>query len=178
MPSADHGHIVCAARPLPVFDEQRTFQEQLRAELPIIARLSEDALRRHGRHHPDLFPRLHFAVCRLRDAVLTHFDNEQALLLPSVRLLEDGAPDTGLDLSRLVPELTAEHLHIMNVLTAIGTITHEYRVPATSPLLSMLVSTLRRIDRDLHRHFDLEQRELFPHAVELQGALSRPSPAV
>jgi iron-sulfur cluster repair protein YtfE (RIC family) len=169
-----HIESVRTIQPLHVLVEKiaRTCHEPLRVELPVLARFSEEELGRHERRHPDLFPQLHFAMCRLRDAVLTHFENEQALLFPSVRLLEGDGPQAALNLRRLVPELVAEHLHIMSVLTSIRAITNEYRVLSASPLLEMLVSTLRRIDWTLQRHFDLEQRELFPRAIDLQDSLS------
>jgi iron-sulfur cluster repair protein YtfE (RIC family) len=150
----------------------RTCHEPLREELPVVARISEEELGRHARRHPELFPQLHFEICRLRDAVLTHFENEQALLFPSVRLLENGEPQATLDLHQLVPQLIVEHLHIMSVLTSIRTITNGYQVATDSPLLDMLVSTLRRFDRTLKRYFDLERRELFARAIRLQESQS------
>lgn len=174
MPVANQSHVGCAERPLHVLVGQieRRSHERLRVELPLIARLSEEDLAFHARSHPDLFPRLHFAMCLLRDAVLTYFDNEQALLFPSVRLIEDGVRRTALDLRRLVPELTAEQLHIRTVLTSIRTLTHTYRAAPVSPLLNMLIVTLRRIDRDLQWQFDVEQHDLFPRAMRLQDSRS------
>ena len=143
----------------PFWQMVRTSQEPLRVELRTLARLSREEYDRLVRQYPGLFPRLHFAIGRLRDAVLTHFENEQALLRPLLRTLEEGGAEAAQDLRRLVPELVADHRHIVSVLASIRAITLSHHATADSPLLSMLLDSLRRIDRNLRALFALEDLE-------------------
>jgi len=140
----------------PVWQIARRCQEPLRVELQTLARLSLEEHQRLARRYPSLFPRLHFAIGRLRDAVLTHFENEQALLMPLLCSLEQGEPDAKRDLQQRVPELTAEQDNILSTLMSIRAITAIHSGAPDSPMLGMLLFSLRRIDRNLRALFALE----------------------
>jgi len=142
--------------------------QPLRVELPLVVRLAEEALDRGLPRHPGLLPQVHLAVCLLRDAVISHFDREEALLFPSLRLIEDGAGAWALDLHRLVPELMREHAHILDLLAQLRLITHDFIPPTSSPMLRTLFTALRGVTRDLEVRFRLEQESLYPQALTIQ----------
>jgi iron-sulfur cluster repair protein YtfE (RIC family) len=146
----------------PAFGQRAgTYQEALRIELQTLARLSGEEHRRLAARYPDLFPRLHFAISRLRDVVLTHFENEEALLLPLLRRLEEGGADAAPELRRLLPELVAEHQGILTVLASIRAFTCRHPAESVSPLLNVLLSSLRRFDRHLYTLLYLEEQDWF-----------------
>jgi iron-sulfur cluster repair protein YtfE (RIC family) len=178
MAAVSAGHVACGAGPLHAMTRrfEADVHQTLRAELPMIARLAEGALTCQGWRHPELLPQLHLAVCLLKTAVNSHFDREEALLYPCVRLLEDGVTRATLNLHALVPELVREHYQIEDLVAQIRLMTHEFQPPSVSPLLSTLYDGLARLASTLHAHFRAEERELFPAALSLQPRRGRGTP--
>ena len=169
MSSVDH-HQSCADKPLHALTERLELgmHQPLRVELPLVVRLAEEVLHGGLRRHLELLPQVHLAVCLLRDAATAHFDHEEALLFPSVRLIEDGAGAWALDLHRLVPELMREQAHIQDLLAQLRLITHDFVAPVSSPMLRTLFAALKGVTHDLDATFRLEQQSLFPQALSIQ----------
>jgi iron-sulfur cluster repair protein YtfE (RIC family) len=167
----------CASKPLHALidDLTQTAHETLRVELPLVARLAEDELARQCREHPEL-AMLHVTVCLVRDAALTHFEREEALLFPSIRLAEDGRADAALNLHKLIPELIREHRDVEDLLGKVRVMRRALLTSSASFLLKTLDSALSRSSRILLDHFAREERELFPRALALQPS-SLPFPA-
>jgi iron-sulfur cluster repair protein YtfE (RIC family) len=176
MPSADQ-RPDCAGQPLHRLVDrlEREAYQPLRTELPLIVRLAEEAMARRGRRHRDLLPQVHLAACLLRDAALAHFDRDEALLFPSVRLIEDGMGALALDPHQLVPELRHEHTQIRALIAQLRLMTHDFLPPASSPLLATLFTALAGVARDLETAFQVEQRAIFPKILALhRGRRVRP----
>ena len=169
MSSVDH-HQSCADKPLHILTArlEQGVHQSLRVELPLVVRLAEEVLPAELRRHPDLLPQLHLAVCLLRDAVTSHFDREEALLFPSLRLIEDGAGAWALDLHRLVPELMREQAQIQDLLAQLRLMTHDFVAPASAPMLRTLFASLRGVTHDLEARFRLERDSLYPQALSIQ----------
>lgn len=159
----------CAGKPLHALIDEltRTTHETLRLELPLTARLAADELSRGGREHPEL-TMVHTTVCLIRDAVLAHLEREEALLFPSVRLIEDGRPDAALNLRSLIPELLEEHQEIRELLDKVRKMLVACVTARSSPLLHTLSAALAVNARRLMTHFAREEGTLFPRALALQ----------
>ena len=169
-------HLACAAKPLHTLAARLERDHRpLRTQLPLIVRLAEEALPRTDRQPAQMLSQIHLAATLLRDAVLSHFDHEEALLFPSIRLLEDGAGKWALDLRQLIPELRREHHHIEGLLAQLRIITHGFATGG-SPLVRTLFAALEGIARDLDAHFAEEEQTLLPRALALQhdGAVRPP----
>jgi iron-sulfur cluster repair protein YtfE (RIC family) len=170
MLNADAGHHSCASKPLHrvVARLERDAYQPLRTELPLIVQLAQDAVSRSNRRQRDLLPQVHLAACLLMDAALAHFDRDEALLFPSVRLIEDGAGARALDLHQLVPELRQEHTQIRALIAQLRLMTHDFIPPMSSPMLRTLFAALSGVARDLEAAFQVEHRSVFPQALSLQ----------
>lgn len=154
---------------------ERYAYQPLRTELTLIVKLAEDGVTRRGRRGRDLLPQLHLATYLLRDAALSHFDRDEALWFPSVRLIEDGAGTRALDPHQLVPELKNEHAQIRALIAQLRLMTHDFLPPAASPLLTTLFCALAGVTRDLESAFLIEHRSLFTRVLSLhQGRPLRP----
>ena len=169
----DTDHLGCAGKPLHALAARfESDHRPLRVELPLIVRLAEEALARDGRRHPLLLPQIHLAATLLRDAVVSHFDHEDALLFPSIRLLEDGADTWALDLRQLIPEIRREHRQIEGLLAQLRIITGGFATGGFtgrgSALMRTLYAALAGAARDLDAHFDEEEQTLLPRAMALQ----------
>jgi len=168
MPNVDTNHPGCAGKPLHALAARLERDHRpLRIELPLIVRLAEEAIARDGRQHPQLLPEIHLAATLLRDAVVSHFDHEDALLFPSIRLLEDGADTWALDLRQLIPELRREHRQIEGLIAQLRIITGGFAARG-SPLMRTLFAALEGTARDLEVHFAEEEQTLLPRAMALQ----------
>ena len=168
MSNVDTDHRACAGKPLHALAARlEGAHRPLRVELPLIVRLAEEAIARDGRRYPQLLPQIHLAATLLRDAVMSHFDHEEALLFPSIRLLEDGADTWALDLRQLIPELRREHRQIEGLLAQLRIITGGFAVRG-SPLMRTLFAALEGAARDLDAHFAEEEQTLLPRAMALQ----------
>jgi regulator of cell morphogenesis and NO signaling len=169
MPPADSPP-PCADKPLHALIDEltRTTHEALRLELPLTARLTADELSRHGREHPEL-TMVHATVCLIRDSVLAHLEREEALLFPSIRLIEDGRPDAALNLQTLIPELLEEHQEIRDLLGKVRRMLGTCVTDQSSPLLHTLSTAVAVNARRLMTHFAREEGTLFPRALALQS---------
>jgi iron-sulfur cluster repair protein YtfE (RIC family) len=169
MPSVDTAHRSCADKPLHALTAKLERDHQpLRVELPLVVRLAEETLEIERRHLPHLLSEIHLALCLLRDAISSHFDREEALLFPSVRLIEDGAGAWALDLHRLVPELMREHVQIADLLAQLKLMTNDFVPPSTPSSLRTLYTAMAGVARDLAAHFEIEHERLYPEALTLQ----------
>lgn len=178
MSSVERADYSCAAKPLHRLAArlERETHAALRLELPLIVRLAGDALSVERRRHPELAPQWHLAICQLHAAVTSYFDREEALLFPSIRLIEDGAGACAVDLNLLVRELLKEQAEIQERLGQVRLLTRALVTPESSPILLTLFKALTRLSRDLRAQFQIARDQLYPQALAFEASRTRQTP--
>lgn len=144
----------------------------LRRDLEVVGKLMDKVLARHGDRHPEMLPALASTFAQLRDELLAHTRDEEAICFPHIRQLLDGSRSGELDVRTMLPQLTREHIKAGMLLRDMRLLTHHYTPPdGACPSFRALFSGLEGIERELHRHVHLENNVLFPRAAALESEL-------
>ena len=138
--------------------------EYLRRELPRLSALLEKVERAHGADLPTARD-LRMTFEHLRTALEPHMEDEERLLFPAIRRLDDGGEvEEGLAGSLAVSE--AEHDEVGLLLETLRELTHGYDTSlALCNTHRATIDALRELERDLHRHVHEENNILFPRAL-------------
>jgi regulator of cell morphogenesis and NO signaling len=147
------------------------YHEPLRRDLDLLDALSSRVASRHGADRPEVL-RVRQLLERLRAELDQHLVSEEAVLFPTVRLIERGARSDEVDLVEMLPLLMREHQATGDVLDDLARTTSGFVAPeGACPTYRALYSGLARLERELHRHIFLENHILFPRAAELERRL-------
>ena len=149
-----------------------TYHEPLRRDLELLDALSARVVSRHGAQRPEVL-RVRQVFERLSAELDRHLAAEEAVLFPSVRLLERGLKSDDVNLGEMLPVLRHEHQATSWDLDELGRLTSGYAPPeGACPTYRALYSGLARLERDLHRHIFLENHILFPRAAEVERRIA------
>ena len=144
----------------------------VRAEIPAIARLLDQAGARHGTDHPELLEiRARFGI--VADDLMRHMAKEERVLFPAITwLAANEAEQTigGRSLSVIHPiqAMEAEHEEAALQLQHIRALANDYLAPPDAcATWKSAYQLLAAFEGDLKRHVHLENNILFPLALDL-----------
>lgn len=142
----------------------------LRNELPPLLQLVTKVRIVHASSHPALADVYRTAV-ELADGMIRHIREEETVVFPIIRHLEQGEPIPDAELSRLREEISnmeQDHEETGDALARLAALTDGYRVPdgACTSYESML-ARLERLQQDTYQHVHTENNILFRDAEAL-----------
>lgn len=106
-----------------------------------------------------------------------HFDKEEQILIPYIRQIDKagGEPDTkhqfkSSGIKNPISQIEHDHDETENVMfTKLAALTGDYQLPEdASGALKALYEGLKDIENDIRKHIILENKTLFPWAIELE----------
>jgi regulator of cell morphogenesis and NO signaling len=150
----------------------------LRRELPLLGALVDKVARVHGDAHPKLLEtQEHYGAVAAELRI--HMAEEEEMLFPACRRLEESG-ESGLDsLADAVAELESDHAATGAALERIRLLNRDFAPPADAcNSYRAMLDRLETLERDLHRHIHEENNILFPRAAarEAQSAGAPGSP--
>ncbi len=143
---------------------------------PLIRQHLGDVVTRHAVRHPELG-----AIARqfdtLVDLLRLHILKEEQMLFPYIKALanavrSDGAPPPDMfgTVQNPIRMMETEHQELSDGLAAIRELSHDYAVPEDAcTTYGLVFRELSAFENDLLAHFYLENKVLFPNAMELEG---------
>lgn len=135
--------------------------EYLRRVLPFARALAEKVGRVHGDHNPKL-RELHVAVEALVSSLLSHLDEEENVLFPSLVAAKSDAPATP-EVATQLSAMTREHLEVATLLERIRAAADDFTLPPWAcNSYRTLFSELEQVERDVFTHVHLENHVLAP----------------
>lgn len=146
--------------------------DHLREEMPRIGELLETVVRVHGGDHPEL-EMVERTFASLRAELEEHIAEEELVLFPTCRALDQGGIDPAGIEPGLIDRHRTEHDAVGRKLTALRELAGGYELSqALCSTHRLLLDGLRRFEADLHRHVHEENNVLLPRVDAL---LDRPS---
>lgn len=151
----------------------------LRDRLPAIAEQLEKFVVEHQRKYPELVE-LKERFHALNAQMLPHLQQEEDVLFPYVRQIAhayaDDEPYAGLLVRTLRKPVEAimhqEHDTVMQTLARMRALTNNYTAPDAACISHRVTfSLLKELDNDLTQHLYLENKILFPRAIEMERQL-------
>lgn len=142
----------------------------LRGALPFLGELAAKVGRVHGEHNPKLRA-LDQAVGELKDALLTHLDDEEKALFPAL-----AAKDADRDAAwPLLEGMFDEHLAVAKILERIRAAADDFSVPDWGcNSYRTLFAELRGLESDVFTHVHLENHVLRPRFAPAEAATASP----
>ena len=144
-------------------------------EIERLKPLMEKVCLRHGEQHPELF-KLQTIFLALSDSLIPHMRKEEAVLFPYIQGLYASranatsapAPHFG-TVENPIRMMMADHEDDGERLRLMREISGDYTLPeGACPSFTALYAGLEDLEKDLHRHINLENNVLFPLAVEME----------
>ncbi len=135
-----------------------------------------EVLRNHGEKHPEL-RRIKSLFAKFRSELLMHLVKEEATLFPYIARMEEAVsrkeafpkPAYG-TVANPVRMMMMEHDASNTDFKGIRQASNNYESPPdASPNYKAVYQALAELEQDLRVHSDLEDRVLFPRAVDLEG---------
>jgi regulator of cell morphogenesis and NO signaling len=151
---------------------EREHHAYLRSELPRLDQITDKVHRVHGETEPRL-GRVREAFCALRDELTSHMLEEERILFPMIRQLEqgEGPPPAhcGGTIADPIRQMETEHEDAGDALATIRSATDDFQPPewACNTYRAML-DGLATLEQDMHTHIHKENNVLFPRALELE----------
>jgi regulator of cell morphogenesis and NO signaling len=147
-------------------------------ELPRLALLAEQVVRRHGDTQAEL-PQIQTLLAQLDQELTTHLQKEELILFPYIVKLERAATGGAAlphgcfgTVANPVSMMTQEHDAAGALLAEIRELSHEFTPPiGACPTYLAFFSGLKEFEQDLHQHIHLENNILFPGAIALETTL-------
>lgn len=163
----------------------QTHHAYCRNEVLAMAPLFKEAIEKQGNSHPEL-KRIHNLFLQMKQDLLMHLLKEEQTLFPYIARVEDAVasempvswPPFG-TVENPIRMMVLEHLKTDDELGQIRKLSNEYQPPADAcEALSALYERLAAFDRDMQRHIDCENNDLFPRAAAMEDeACSRQKPS-
>ncbi len=106
-----------------------------------------------------------------------HFEKEENILIPYIRQMEESNRNPGIkhefhrsSIKNPISQIEYDHEQTENVMFAkLGTITSNYQLPENaSNAFKALYDGLKDIETNISEHINLEDKILFPWAIELE----------
>lgn len=152
-----------------------THHEYCRRELPLIAQ--ELAAARKAADDAEL-RRLEAGFQHLTAALVRHFSKEESLLFPLIvaieKALDQHTPPPGNTFGSVgnpIQMMVLEHGEAEVLLFKLRESTRNFEAPAGAPIAVVaLYARLRAFDADMRRHVELEDKYLFPRAIDAEKA--------
>jgi regulator of cell morphogenesis and NO signaling len=142
----------------------------LRAELPRLAALTEEAARQAGPHQAALRESA-VLLARFTADMMAHLDHEEQAVFPLMLAIERDGPDAESAYRQLAAQrsaLEAAHVHTGAELDELHRICDMVPAPIEAePLLDDLLEAYARVITDTHAHVALENDVLLPRAIEM-----------
>jgi regulator of cell morphogenesis and NO signaling len=134
--------------------------ERMREEMPRISELLETVVRVHGADHPDL-EMVARTFASLRNELEKHIEEEELVLFPVCRGLEQGSVDPAGVEPGLVDRHRTEHEAVGRRLDSLRELAGGYELSqALCSTHRSLLERLQRFEADLHRHVHEENNVL------------------
>ncbi len=149
----------------------------MRNELPFLeARIAKMA-GNHGEQRPELYT-IQQLLQNLRDDIFSHLDKEEQVLFPYAVALEashtTGAPAPHACFPSVhfpIRVMLTEHDTASGILAELRAVSSNYTVPEwVCDNGAEFFRRLEAMDKDLHEHIRVENEELFPRCIEMEGA--------
>ncbi|NGX54631.1 MAG: Iron-sulfur cluster repair protein YtfE [Chlamydiae bacterium] len=146
---------------------EKTYHIHLKQELPRLASLIDKVVKAHGKSHPELLE-VQTTFAELHKDLLTHLEVEEVEVFPKIKSMETSSSPSSLD--QPIASLINDHEHVEKYLERLSSLTNGYAVPqdACNSFLVMLTS-LKELEGNLHRHVHMENSILFPKVQALQA---------
>jgi regulator of cell morphogenesis and NO signaling len=123
---------------------------------------------------PEELERIRLLLEHLAESIVTHAQNEERELFPSIEALElaarNGAAAPMLRITQRVLHELIEHRTFRDRLRTLRELAD--RLPDIEPAVA-LRAELRRFSGEVHRHMHLENNVLYPRAIEIENDLRR-----
>jgi regulator of cell morphogenesis and NO signaling len=150
----------------------------VRTSLPIIQEHLTRVVAAHGANHTELTA-VAAAFAKVARELTQHMVKEEQVLFPHIRALAEAVrsggpppPDMFGTVQNPIRMMEIEHEVVGDALASIRSLTGGYQPPADAcPTYRLVLEELVAFERDLDAHVHLEDRVLFPKAVELESAL-------
>lgn len=149
------------------------YHEPLRQELARLVRLAEKVAGVHGDSHPEMIEVMNL-LKRFRAQLELHMQKEEMVLFPAIASMEATGSlqifGCGGGIEHPIDVMAQEHDEAAEALSAMRRLTHDYTPPdgACSSFRDLLTS-LARIESEMHQHVHKENNILFPRALELRN---------
>ena len=135
----------------------------------------------HGANHPEIADVQNLFSAVAQDMIM-HMQKEEQILFPYIDALERSVNEkTPLEppffqtVQNPIQAMMTEHDSAGDLVKQIRKASGEYAPPADAcESYKALYQDLRDFEADLHQHVHLENNILFPRAVEMEAAVSRP----
>ena len=155
-----------------------THHSYLKKEMPQILSYLEKVASEHGNRHNELY-KISALFVDLSNEMTHHMDNEETILFPRIKQLEQYsfAPvlyDIKYFEYLVLPiiDMEDEHEDAGNIMAEIRKLTNNYMPPADAcTTFKLLYASLQAFEIDLHHHVHLENSILFPKALGLEREL-------
>jgi regulator of cell morphogenesis and NO signaling len=156
----------------------RRHHRSVRQELPSLAALAHKLAGKHGEHAPELI-----AIDRLMDELhgdmIGHLEKEENILFPYIVHLDQhlglARPTASACFRRVsqpVRMMMDEHKSALRILGELRSLTNEFTAPEWACANHISFHTgLRAFEKDLKIHIHLEDKVLFPRAVDLEDSI-------
>jgi regulator of cell morphogenesis and NO signaling len=156
----------------------RTHHRYVRQQLPGLLAIGQKIVENQGERVPKL-KRISTLLKELQTEMLVHIEKEEEVFFPYVAQLDEDEriaclPPTGSfrGLRETVFAMTKEHESAGRLIDELESVLHAVMPPVQScASCAALLVALRAFKQDLDRHIQLEDKLLFPRAVELESTV-------
>jgi len=146
--------------------------------IPIILQLAQKVENNHGSLHGEVIE-INRLLKEVTTDILAHLHNEETIVFPMIKALENAISDPGNDLSAQfkgignpIKEMVTEHENIGNVMKQISLLTNEYQIPeGACNTFRVFYGKLQEFESDIHQHTHLENNILFPKVIALEKSV-------
>ncbi len=154
----------------------KTHHSFCRQEITSISLLMKNALSVHRKDHPEL-TKIQMLFLEMSKDLTMHMLKEEETLFPYIEQVENTIMQGGTvrwppfgSVESPVRMMILEHVKTSNELSQIRELSSDFTSPAdASEHVIALYNALAAFDQDMQRHIEVENNELFPRAVVMEG---------
>lgn len=144
-----------------IVDTYHVFTKQ---ELQRISQLIEKLKAKHGERYPYLLD-LENIFKQMKTSLLEHIEEEEQVIFPLLVNLEINKHSSHEEIKQYLTSLDKDHLETGEALERIKKLTHDYTPPSDACMTHIvMLSSLERLEQNLHEHIHKENQILFPRA--------------
>ena len=146
------------------------YHEQLRSELPILAKQIDKVARVHGRNHPEIIE-VETIFKTFKEELELHMQKEELILFPGIVKVEAGQQTSfgcGGSIDHPIDMMTQEHENAAEALEKFRILTGNYSPPEDAcDTYKVMLHSLANLELVMHEHVHKENNILFPRALSM-----------